>query len=169
MFSLFRQQVDSSDLLRSKLYDQDSFYDTFISDLNRAESEIIIESPFISKSRMVGLLPVIRRASDRGIYIVVNTRHPQEHDERNSVIAQAAIEQLQDIGVAVLYTGRLHRKVAIVDRQILWEGSLNILSQSMSCEIMRRTNSIDLAKSMLRFTQLDRFLQPKKGTILGIR
>ena len=48
-----------------------------------------------------------------------------------------------------------HRKLAIIDGQILWEGSLNILSQVLSREIMRRTNSIELAHQMIQFTKIN--------------
>jgi hypothetical protein len=67
---------------------------------------------------------------------------------------------LQSIGVEVLYTGGHHRKLAIIDRQILWEGSLNILSQNESCEVMRRIESDELAMQMLQFTKLYRHLEP---------
>ena len=56
----------------------------------------------------------------------------------------------------VLYTVKHHRKLAIIDEEILWEGSLNILSQGDSCEIMRRTFSDSLALQMLHFTKLDK-------------
>jgi hypothetical protein len=37
---------------------------------------------------------------------------------------------LQKLGVQVLYTSGHHRKLAIIDREILYEGSLNIPSQN---------------------------------------
>jgi hypothetical protein len=65
---------------------------------------------------------------------------------------------LQHMGVQVLYTGYHHRKLAILDRAILYEGSLNILSQNKSSEVMRRIESVSLAWQMVRFTGIDRFL-----------
>lgn len=47
-----------------------------------------------------------------------------------------------------------HRKLAIIDGCILWDGSLNILSQAHSKEIMRRPNSAILCKQMASFTRL---------------
>jgi hypothetical protein len=75
------------------------------------------------------------------------------------VEAEASIALLQDIGVEILFTGGHHRKLAIFDRAILWEGSLNALSQNDSCEVMRRMESEDLAKQMLDFTGLTKFLR----------
>jgi hypothetical protein len=69
-----------------------------------------------------------------------------------------AIAKLQHLGVQVLFTGGHHRKLAIIDRQILWEGSLNILSQKDSCEIMRRIPSTQLAWQMTRFIGIDKLI-----------
>jgi len=49
----------------------------------------------------------------------------------------------KELGInIILLRGSLHRKIAIVDRSILWEGSLNMLSHYNSQEIMRRLNRI---------------------------
>jgi hypothetical protein len=45
-----------------------------------------------------------------------------------------------------------------MDDDILWEGSLNILSQNESCEIMRRIESSHLAYQTLRFLNLEDLL-----------
>ncbi len=65
---------------------------------------------------------------------------------------------LQELGVEVLITGGHHRKLAIIDQQILYEGSLNILSQNDSCEVMRRIYSEQLADQMLVFVGLEKFI-----------
>lgn len=69
--------------------------------------------------------------------------------------AQDTINMLLDLGVGVLFTGGHHRKLAIIDRNVLWEGSLNILSQNSSCEIMRRIDSRLIALQMLAFIKLN--------------
>lgn len=42
--------------------------------------------------------------------------------------AENAVAVLQELGVAVLFTIKHHRKIAIIDREVFYEGSLNILS-----------------------------------------
>lgn len=72
--------------------------------------------------------------------------------------AKQGIIALQDMGAVVLFTGGHHRKLAIIDRRIFYEGSLNILSQNASCEIMRRMDSEALASQMLDFLCLEKFV-----------
>lgn len=133
-------------MLSSRLFDNDTFYEAFASDLRNAKQSVIIESPFITTKRMRVLLPVIRRIRQKGVQVIVNTRDPAEHDADYAAQAIQAIATMQDVGVVVLYTVKHHRKLSIIDSKILWEGSLNILSQNDSCEIMRRIVSRRLVK-----------------------
>jgi hypothetical protein len=94
----------------------------------------------------------------RQVNIIVNTRHPTEHETPYDTQAWKAIEQMQDMGIKVLFTGGLHRKLAIVDHSVLWEGSLNVLSQNDSCEVMRRIESPQMAWEMVSFIELDKFV-----------
>lgn len=159
MFKLFKkQQVFPADLLTSSLHDQDTFYPRFMRDLDRCRHVAIIESPFISSTRITKLLPTLKRLRQRNVAVVINTREPNEHEYPWSIQASEALGLLQNIGVRILYTGNHHRKIAILDGCILWEGSLNILSQGMSCEVMRRIESQTLAQQMIVFTKLDKFI-----------
>jgi hypothetical protein len=143
----------------SQLHNEQTFYRSFVCDLHTCMNEAVIESPFITSNRIASLLPIFVKMRSRGVKIVVNTRHPAEHDAPYDMQAQAAIERMQQLGIEVLFTGGHHRKLAIIDRKTLWEGSLNILSQNDSCEIMRRIESDMLCDQMLRFTGLNKLLR----------
>jgi hypothetical protein len=73
--------------------------------------------------------------------------------------AAQAVAMMQDIGVLVLYTVKHHRKLAIIDRETFWEGSLNILSYYDSCEIMRRTVSPVETEILINFIGMQQYLQ----------
>lgn len=154
---LSTSKVDASGLLSSSLFDETTFYTAFIRDLNRCTSEAIIESPFMTGNRVASLLPIFSKMISRGISITVNTKPPSEFEVSFELHASNAIERLQAAGIQVLFTGGHHRKLAILDRRVLWEGSLNILSQNDSCEIMRRVASEQLAIQMIQFTGLNRW------------
>lgn len=148
-------------LLASELYDEETFYKAFMRDMAHTKVRIVIESPFITTRRFEMLVGVITKALSHGVWVVVNTRDPDAHNPLMREQADACIEKLQMLGVTVLYTANLHRKIAIID-DVLWEGSLNILSQNDSCEMMRRTASADAVKQMIRFTKLSRWYNQGK-------
>ena len=145
---LFSGSFDTTALCNSRLYDNETFYKSFILDLRRANHSVYIESPFITTKRTGMLLTMLRQARQRGIQITVNTWPPNEHDGKYIDQAYKAVQDMQSIGITVLYTVKHHRKIAIIDDEILWEGSLNILSQSDSCELMRRSVSTSLVRQM---------------------
>lgn len=152
---LSKFHFNTQDLPASKLFDEDVFYQAFLNDLERCGHEVIIESPFITNRRVSLLMPILQKLKDRRVRIIINTRDPQEHDGYLKDEAYCGVAMLQRIGVQVIYTDKHHRKVAVIDRNILWEGSLNILSQNNSREVMRRTVSSQLAWQMVRFTKLE--------------
>ncbi len=152
----FRKSA-APDLVTSKLFNEETFYPAFLKDLKNCQSELIIESPFITSRRLNQLLPTLEKLKARKVRIVVNTRDPHEHDEGyHREDAHRAIAKLQHAGVHVLYTGGHHRKLVIVDRKILYEGSHNVLSQNDSSEVMRRIESVQLAWQMIGFVGLDK-------------
>lgn len=157
MLQLFRKRVPPTDLLTSRLYNEQDFYPALLRDLHRCANELLIESPFIASSRMRMLLPEFRRLQRRGVRVTVNTRDPVTHCPPFDAQARDAIAMLQQMGVRVLYTGGHHRKLVVVDRRVLYEGSLNVLSQNNSCEVMRRIESEELAREMVGFVRLGRF------------
>jgi phosphatidylserine/phosphatidylglycerophosphate/cardiolipin synthase-like enzyme len=157
MFGL-RNTKNDDELLSSMLLSQDNFYDVFAKDLLRAEHEVIIESPFISFKRISYLFPIFRKLIGRKAHVVVNTKPLDEQDPDYGWQAEKCIAMLQELGVEILITGGHHRKLAIIDRQILYEGSLNILSQNDSCEIMRRIYSEQLAVQMINFVDIGKFI-----------
>lgn len=143
----------------SSLHDEKSFYKAFLRDLDQATKEIIIESPFITSSRMKVLWPSLRRAYSRGIKVYIITRDPNDHSDGYEIQSESEIEALEDLGIQVfLCIGNHHRKLAIIDRKVLWEGSLNILSQTKSREIMRRLDGGSFAEDMFNYLNFGRYI-----------
>jgi phosphatidylserine/phosphatidylglycerophosphate/cardiolipin synthase-like enzyme len=136
----------------SQLFDQEKFYDAFSDDLRRAKQRVVIESPFITIRRLNALLPTLQKLRRQDVRIIINTKPLEEHEPLLFGQALQAIALLQEMGVTVLMTVGHHRKLAIIDDDILWEGSLNILSQNDSCEFMRRMQSPILVQQMVCFT-----------------
>ncbi|MDD3002495.1 MAG: phospholipase D-like domain-containing protein [Candidatus Shapirobacteria bacterium] len=149
----------SPDLIYSKLYDDISFYPKFKEDLRHCKKEVIIESPFISSQRICTLIRPLESLVNRKVKVYIITRDPDEHDINMKRQAEEAIRRFERIGIQVIISSEYsHRKLAILDRKILWEGSLNILSQTYSQEIMRRINSEVQTKKCFNFINLGKYI-----------
>lgn len=146
-------------MFNSTLYDEKTFYQSFLKDVASCQKEVIIESPFITKDRVKLFMPIFQKLLAKGIKIYVMTRDPKEHTDSMEPQSEEAICTFEQMGVQVLLCkGNHHRKLAILDRKILWEGSLNILSQTYSREIMRRIDNESLTLEMFNFLRLEKFL-----------
>ncbi len=111
----------------SHLYDEKTFYSEFIRDLSRCQKEVIIESPYITTNRTQIFYPVFRKLVSKGVKIYVVTKAWDDLEEHLRSQSRIEVRKFETIGVQpLLCIGNHHRKLAILDRKILWEGSLNI-------------------------------------------
>lgn len=154
---LFNKNQSIPELASSILYNEATFYKQFVRDLLKAKEEVIIESPFITTKRLKMLMPIFEKLIEKNIQVIIITRDPLDNNPVMAEQAEAGIQYFENLGVQVLLLrGGHHRKLAMIDRSILWEGSLNILSQTQSQEFMRRIESRKLTDELFKFLQLDR-------------
>jgi hypothetical protein len=141
----------------SEAADEKDFYKKFCRDILSAEKEIIIDSPFITKDRSDYLIPFFEYAMRGGVKIYIITRLPDDHSGAMKDNSHEVITDFEKRGIIVLpFKGLPHRKLAIIDRQIMWLGSLNILSQKNSQEIMFRTEGKTTCDQLLSFLRFDK-------------
>jgi phosphatidylserine/phosphatidylglycerophosphate/cardiolipin synthase-like enzyme len=153
MFNLHK--ASARDLLTSGLYDEHSFYPALLRDLKRSKHEVIIESPCMTMPRTLLIKPTLKKLVKKGVKVRVHTRYPGHHDQLLRIQAWQATKELKQVGVKVrFFNDYHHRKLVIIDGAILYEGSLNVMSQNKSREIMRRIESEQLAQQMIRFLHL---------------
>lgn len=149
----------------SILTDEKSFYHQFSQDLLEAKQEVIIESPFITIPRMRSLKSLFELLIKKGVAIFVITRFPEEHSEHMSEQSEAGIRYFEALGAQVLLCKAHHRKLAMIDRSVVWKGSLNILSQGNSREFMEREENEEKAEALFKFLKYDQVGYIKKRLI----
>jgi phosphatidylserine/phosphatidylglycerophosphate/cardiolipin synthase-like enzyme len=139
------------------LYNERTFYPAFVRDMLKAEKEVVIYCPFISKYRAEFFKNSLEKLRHRNIAVFIFTRPIEEHEllTRNEI--KAALCDYEELGACIVHLpGFIHSKAAIIDREIVWDGSLNILSQRSSKESMRRTQDKDIATQMIDHLGLNR-------------
>jgi len=132
----------------TETYTAETFWPAFSQDLGRARGRVLVQSPFISGRRIRTISETIVKLMKFGVTICTFVQEPRHwHDEQKLLEPQtaqqleeikAAIKSLEVLGVHVNLRRNIHEKVAIIDQNVLWEGSLNILSHANTKERMRR-------------------------------
>lgn len=135
---------------------EDTFYDYFLYDVQKAEKRIIIYSPFISQFRLGIVLPYFMDKISDGVSITIITKSMEDRSNAEKYIYSNYVEKLREIGVHVVFKKDMHEKTALIDHDRVWNGSLNILSSnSKTGEIMRRYISEDEMKRYCEILSID--------------
>ncbi|HKG58169.1 MAG TPA: AAA domain-containing protein [Pyrinomonadaceae bacterium] len=118
-----------------------TFYPRFTEDLKNARSSILIFSPFLTKRGTNRWMDLLRFAISRGVRVRLVTRPPGDQGGVLDDGLPDTVKHIRELGIPVDYRARIHEKIAIIDDEILWHGSLNILSQRDTTESMLRLRS----------------------------
>jgi hypothetical protein len=127
--------------------DEKEFWLAFGSKLRTAETRIIIESPFVWGPRLADMVVVLSAAINRGVSVCVFLQQPKDwsqHPENDSTRRlNSFVKELRGIGVHVTLRAKRHVKLAVIDEEHLFEGSLNSMSHGTGGERMRQWKDRD--------------------------
>ncbi len=119
-----------------------TFLGSFARDLASAQRRVAIFAPFLTRPGVERLAAHLRGCVERGVEVRVVTRPARaEGAGRGPDLAPppALHRRLRDLGAAVEERPGMHEKVALIDAEVTWCGSLNILSYGVrTTEIMIR-------------------------------
>ena len=142
---------DGVNFAETTLHSEKNFFEAFIKDLRSAKKEVIILSPFLTTNRAGAFGNIFVSLVHRGVRVVVYTRSVASQTESMAEEAERVIGGLRQLQVKVIQRSRMHQKIALIDREIAWEGSLNILSHRDAGEVMRRIPFRNTAEKLVEF------------------
>jgi len=138
-------------------YDDEEFWPSFHNDLANAKNEVVIFSPFITKERFGKLHLIFDQLIAKGINLYLVTVPP---NETPSIMkgAKDVITKLKEMGIVVKFRSRMHEKIALIDKNIEWSGSLNIMSHNSKKEYMKRFEGENSVKELFNKFDLSTLL-----------
>jgi hypothetical protein len=139
-----------------ELYTERNFWAQFLHDVKMVEKRIIILSPFVSVRRSGMFMDLFKAMVARGIDVTVYSRPSNQQIGEMASQSEVVLSQLRSIGVNVTERRNMHQKVAVIDENIAWEGSLNILSHRDTGEQMRRFIGQSAIEELIRNLELSR-------------
>lgn len=137
------------------LFTEKNFWRQFDEDLNKTSERLIILSPFLSIRRSDHFMNRFQNLVAKGIEIRIYTRPKNQQTGEMAHQAEVVIDHMRDIGIKVFERRSMHQKVAIIDNDIAWEGSLNILSHRDTEEQMRRFEGQSTIREIIKNLELD--------------
>jgi len=106
----------------------------------------VIVSPFLAKRRIIADLQCL---VSTGAKVTVITKPPENYSKKDRWKIENCINMLANHGINVKTKDHIHQKFAVIDKRLVWYGSINLLSYGASEESIMRIESMDIAGELL--------------------
>jgi len=145
----------SQETLKNGLFSQVDFHKVFMADIESAQNSIVIFSGFFTPNRVAAYADLFRSKLSKGVNIRCITRPPNHNGSMDEADGKETLDALERMGVIVDTRWEIHEKVALLDGNVVWFGSLNPLSHTdTTSEVMARIESPDVANQLAMFLML---------------
>lgn len=131
------------------IFDCESYSLVYDKDLQQANEQIIVSSPGLNTKKVKAFLNLIVDEQERGIKITVVTINPDNYPKNMIDKTKSLIEQLINAGINVQLRETMHEHFAIIDNEIVWYGSMNLLSGEKEEDNLMRVESKEIAQELM--------------------
>ena len=134
------QQSDSKDLFgvgQSAIFTGKNYQDSFFADLLNASKSIIISATKLWFSKRVPILELLAELSARGVEVIVFTRQLSDKDK------------MLLSGVQVNVKEKLSLHASIIDKSVVWYGSVNYLGYNAEDNHTMRIMESSIAEEVI--------------------
>jgi phosphatidylserine/phosphatidylglycerophosphate/cardiolipin synthase-like enzyme len=145
----YQAKVGTSDEKAGIIFDGKSFFAPFSQDISEIAREAFIISPFMKRASVTGMLNLLAEPLARKAEITIVTRPPGDYKLSDQPRIAALISELEETGITVITNSSIHQKYAVLDKTIVWYGSINFLFFGHSEESIMRFENYDIAGELI--------------------
>lgn len=128
----------SSSIADNQIFNGSTFYRPYTSDLTKAKRSIVISSPKLYRTEQNPLVTLLKELAQQGIEILITTVAENE---------QTAF--IQSKGLSVKVKPKLSLYTTIIDKEVVWYGSINTLGYASKDDNMIKVTDIHLANELI--------------------
>ena len=128
----------SSSIAENQIFNGLTFYRPYTSDLTKAKRSIVISSPKLYRTEQNPLVTLLKELAQQGIEILITTVAENE---------QTAF--IQSKGLSVKVKPKLSLYTTIIDKEVVWYGSINTLGYASKDDNMIKVTDIHLANELI--------------------
>ncbi len=134
------------------IFDTDTYAEVYRKDLLEANKEIIIASPVISGPKIEVLIQLLKDQQEKGIRIRIVTWEADRYGFGDSAYWMELQERMRANGFEINLVEDYCQHYCIVDREVVWYGSMNFLGKEDSEDNLMRVCSKEIAAELLELT-----------------
>ena len=128
-----------SSVSENQIFNGSTFYRPYTSDLIKAKHSIVISSPKLYRTEQNPLVTLLKELAQQGIEILITTAAENE---------QTAF--IQSKGLSVKVKPKLSLYTTIIDKEVVWYGSINTLGYASKDDNMIKVTDIYLANELIK-------------------
>ena len=128
----------SSSIAENQIFNGSTFYRPYTLDLTKAKRSIVISSPKLYRTEQNPLVTLLKELAQQGIEILITTVAENE---------QTAF--IQSKGLSVKVKPKLSLYTTIIDKEVVWYGSINTLGYASKDDNMIKVTDIHLANELI--------------------
>ena len=127
-----------SSVSENQIFNGSTFYRPYTSDLIKAKHSIVISSPKLYRTEKNPLVTLLKELAQQGIEILITTAAENEQ----TVFIQSK-------GLSVKVKPKLSLYTTIIDKEVVWYGSINTLGYASKDDNMIKVTDIYLANELI--------------------
>ena len=127
-----------SSVVENQIFNGSTFYRPYTSDLTKAKRSIVISSPKLYRTEKNPLVTLLKELAQQGIEILITTAAENEQ----TVFIQSK-------GLSVKVKPKLSLYTTIIDKEVVWYGSINTLGYASKDDNMIKMTDIHLANELI--------------------
>lgn len=128
----------SSSIAENQIFNGSTFYRPYTSDLTKAKRSIVISSPKLYRTEQNPLVTLLKELAQQGIEILITT-----------VAENEQTVFIQSKGLSVKVKPKLSLYTTIIDKEVVWYGSINTLGYASKDDNMIKVTDIYLANELI--------------------
>lgn len=133
----------------NSIFDYESYTAVFERDLAEAKGKIIISSPEIIKEKINRLIALLKSKQESGGCITVVTQSAENYRYQSPAYIEYLFEKMRFAGFEVIVSDDVNEHFAVIDDEIVWHGSMNLLGKEEISDNLIRINDYKVASELL--------------------
>lgn len=135
-------------------YDSETYGDAFRADIINAKSEVLISSPYVSAAGSERLLRAYVAMVNKDVKVFLVTYPSSRYSDDITDRIKKIHNKLMIAGIELQFVDHIPSKYAVIDKEILWYGSMNLVSNIKEDDEMRIVNG-SVAKALVEEQTID--------------
>ncbi len=144
--------VDGEKQKANAIFDIETYAEIYWKDLEEAREEVIISSPRLNNQKVNRIISVLERRQESGLKVTIVTWHPDAYMYGRDDVRMELMERLRKAGFEIRLMEDSCEHYAVIDHEIVWYGSMNLLSKEDAEDNLMRVCSKEIAAELLEMT-----------------